>query len=55
MQLIWTLVRDALQPLRLRDVGRCLEPYVTAIRRSNGPSYSRQRERLGLVACAQAP
>lgn len=55
MQWAWSLVRDALQPIRLRDLRARLDPYVAAIRRSNGPSRRRQREHLGLIPYARPP
>jgi len=55
MQLAWSLVRAALQPVRLRDLRTKLDKYVNAIRRSNGPRYQRQREQLGLIHYARPP
>ena len=50
MQLVWSLIRDALQPFTLLDLARLLPDFVDRITRANGrPPGARQRERLGLL------
>jgi hypothetical protein len=50
MQLVWSLIRDALQPFTLPDLARLLPGFVHRVTRANGrPPGARQRERLGLL------
>lgn len=50
MQLVWSLIRDALQPITLLDLARTLPAFVARIARSNGrPPGRRQRERMALL------
>lgn len=51
MQFVWTLIRAAVQFIKLRDLSRCLEDYVATIARSNRRrKRKRQREQMGLAA-----
>ena len=50
MQLVWNLIRDALQPIKLRDLAEHFEDFVAAIFRMNGRAPgARQRKKMGLV------
>ena len=56
MQLVWTALRAALLPLRLRDLQGGLDAFVHTIARSNGRRRGvRQREAMGIVAYAMPP
>jgi hypothetical protein len=49
------MVRNALQFLQLRNLSDCLNPFVTAIRRSLPDSRLRQRERFHIVNYGMPP
>ncbi len=56
MQLVWTALRAALLPIRLRDLEGSLDAFVDTIARSNGRRRGvRQREAMGIVAHPMPP